>query len=592
MDLIHLQMPTLLQKVKNLAFSNVSRKLLFFVYFLLLLATLYHVYYAKRVIPGVTVGDVPLGGKTLSQAQSTLTAREKTLDKKVVLKYDGKEYKVSAEDIDLTYDWEGTSLRAFEIGRTGNVLRDTKDKIAGLVKNLNIPAYHDHSDEKLISVLSEAKSLFNIIAQNSSVKMEKGKLVIIPESEGKKVLDDALHATVVGAFDTLDFGDKELPGKKIVPRITAAEVEGLLPQAEKIVNNEITVKDGDKTWKLTSEQLLGYLIFQRDKEKNNVEIGLSEPRLEAFVEELGQEINQLPRGQVTSMEGKKVTGFKIIKEGSELDRGNFIAAFREAYFNSKQTIEISKVSVSGPPDKEKYGILELLGEGSSTYKGSAAGRIRNLTLAAERTSGVLVAPGATYSMNNSIGDISAATGYDEAYIIKDGRTVLGSGGGVCQTSTTLFRAVLNSGLPIVMRYPHAYRVSYYEQDQPVGFDAAIYQPSWDFRFKNDTEHYVLVQAVADPSNYSLKFQIFGTSDGRKVEITKPVVTGQTPPPPALYQDDPTLAKGVTKQVDFPAWGAKVTYSRTVTRGGEELFVDNFEGRYQPWRAVYLVGTKE
>ena len=585
-------MPTLLQRIKNLAFSNVSKKLLFLVYFLLLLATLYHVYYAKRIVPGVTVGDVSLGGKNLVQARNALEAREKTLDKKVVLKYDGKEYAVTAEDIDLTYDWEGTVLRAFEIGRTGNVLRDTKDKLAGLVKNLNIPAYHDHSDEKLISVLSEAKSLFNVIAQNAGVKMEKGKLVVTPESEGKKVLDDALHATVVKAFDTLDFGDKELPGKKIVPRITAAEVEALLPQAEKIINNEIMVKDGDKTWKLTSEQLLGYLIFQRDKEKNNVELELSEPRLEAFVEELEQEVNQLPRGQVTSMEGKKVTGFKIIKEGSELDKGNFIATFRDAYFNSKKMVEISKISVSGPPDKEKYGILELLGEGSSTYKGSATGRIHNLSLAAERTSGVLVAPGATYSMNNSIGDISAATGYDVAYIIKDGRTVLGSGGGVCQTSTTLFRAVLNSGLPIVMRYPHAYRVSYYEQDQPVGFDAAIYQPSWDFRFKNDTEHYVLVQSEVDPANYTLKFQIFGTSDGRKVEITEPVVTGQTPPPPALYQDDPTLAKGVTKQVDFPAWGAKVTYSRTVTRDGEELFVDNFAGRYQPWRAVYLVGTKE
>ncbi|GIW69443.1 MAG: hypothetical protein KatS3mg101_0190 [Patescibacteria group bacterium] len=65
----------------------------------------------------------------------------------------------------------------------------------------------------------------------------------------------------------------------------------------------------------------------------------------------------------------------------------------------------------------------------------------------------LLPRGATYSLNNSIGEISAETGYDIAYIIKEGRTVLGSGGGVCQTSTTLFRAVLNSGLPIVMRYP-------------------------------------------------------------------------------------------------------------------------------------------
>ncbi|KKS66966.1 MAG: VanW family protein, partial [candidate division WWE3 bacterium GW2011_GWB1_42_6] len=196
MDLTHLQMPTLLQKIKNLAFSPVSRKILFFVYFLLLLATLYHVYYAKRIVPGVTVGNVSLGGKNLDQARSTLEAHEKTLDKKVTLKFDGKEYAVKAEDIDLTYDWEGTALRAFEIGRTGDVLRDTKDKIAGLVKNLSIPAFHDHSDEKLSSVLSEAKSLFNIVAQNAGVKMEKGKLVVTPESEGKKVLDDALHSTV------------------------------------------------------------------------------------------------------------------------------------------------------------------------------------------------------------------------------------------------------------------------------------------------------------------------------------------------------------------------------------------------------------
>ncbi|HAI62722.1 MAG: VanW family protein [candidate division WWE3 bacterium GW2011_GWF2_41_45] len=585
-------MPTLQQKIKDLAFSSVSKRILFFVYFLLLVATFYHIYYAKRIIPGVTVGDVSLGGKNLAQAQSALEAREKTLDKKVTLKYDGKEYAVKAEDIDLTYDWEGTVLRAFEIGRTGNILRDSKDKIAGLVKNLSIPAYHDHSDEKLISVLSEAKSLFNVIAQNAGVKMEKGKLVVTPESEGKKVLDDASHTTVIQAFDNLSFGDKELPGKKIVPKISTAEVTALLPQAEKIINNEITVKDGSKTWKLTSEQLLGYITFQRDKEKNHVEIDILKPRLEAFVEELEQEVNQLPRGQVTSMNSNKVTGFVLSKEGSEVDREKFIAAFRDAYFNSKSSIEIPKSSVSGPLDKDKYGILELLGEGKSTYKGSAAGRIHNLTLAAERASGVLVAPGAIYSLNNSVGEIDAKTGYDIAYIIKDGRTVLGSGGGVCQTSTTLFRAVLNTGLPIVMRYPHAYRVSYYEQDQPVGFDAAIYQPSWDLRFKNDTDNYILVQAEADIASYALKFQIFGTPDGRKVAVTEPVVSNQSPPPPALYQDDPTLAKGVTKQVDFPAWGAKVTYSRTVTRGDEELFVDNFESRYQPWRAVYLVGTKE
>lgn len=583
---------TLLQKIKNPRFPSILKKVLYLVYFLLLLATFYHVYYARRIIPGVSVGDVSIGGMVVSQAENTLAAYEKNIDKIMTLKFDGKEYKVTSEDINLTYDWEGTALRAFEVGRSGNFYRDTKEKIAGFFKHLSIPAYHDHDDEKLISVISEVKSQFNIIAQNASVKMENGKLAITPENEGKKVVDEELHTIIVHSFDDLSFGDKELPGKKIIPKIAAKEVEALLPQVEKIVKSEMTVKSGDKTWKLGSEQLIGYLDFRRDKEKDVVEISLNEPRFEAFVEEIAQEINQLPRGMVTSVEGKKVTGFKIIKEGSELDKKNFVIAFRDAFFDAKKTVDVPTVSVSGPPDKDKYGIIELLGEGSSTYKGSAQGRIKNLNLAAERTNGVLVAPGATYSLNNSIGDISAKTGYDVAYIIKEGRTVLGSGGGVCQTSTTLFRAVLDSGLPIVMRYPHAYRVSYYEQDRPVGFDAAIFQPSWDFRFKNDTENYVLVQTEADIENYKLAFKIFGTSDGREVTITEPVVTNQSPPPPALYQDDPTLAKGVVRQVDFPAWGARVKISRTVTRDGEELFVENYDSRYQPWRAVYLVGTKE
>lgn len=565
---------------------------MFFLYFILILATLYHVYYAKRIIPGVMVGDVSLGGKTKIEAETALLNYEKTLDKQLNLKFEGKEYKFKTDDIELNYDWEGTVLRAFEVGRTGSFFCDNKDKLAGLLKNLSIPAFHDFSDEKLISVISEAKSLFNVTAQNASVSLENGEIVVNPENEGVKVLDDAIHATIIESFETMKYGDKELPGKRVIPKITAAEVETLLPQVEKIIQNRISVSDGTSTWKLGQQEIAGFITFARDKEKDVAEITLDEPRFEAFVEEVAEEVNRLPRGKVTSMEENKVTGFTIIQEGSELDKSQFISLFKDAFFNAKTTVEIPKKSVSGPPDKEKYGILELLGEGSSTYKGSATGRINNLNLAAERTSGVLVAPGEIYSMNASVGDISAQTGYDVAYIIKEGRTVLGSGGGVCQTSTTLFRAALNSGLPIVSRHAHAYRVSYYEQDSPVGFDAAIFQPSWDFKFKNDTENYILIQAEPDRENYTLKFRIFGTPDGREIEISEPEISKQTPPPPALYQDDPTLAKGVVKQVDFPAWGANVKFSRTVTKDGEELFAETFESRYQPWRAIYLVGTKE
>ena len=114
----------------------------------------------------------------------------------------------------------------------------------------------------------------------------------------------------------------------------------------------------------------------------------------------------------------------------------------------------------------------------------------------------------------------------------------------------------------------------------------------DLQFKNDTTNYVLVQSSVDTKTSTLYFKIYGTPDGRSVEITKPVVSNVIPAPEPQYQDDPTLPKGTVKQVDFAAPGANVYFTRTVKNGDKVLFKDTFSSRYQPWKAVYLVGTKE
>ena len=238
-----------------------------------------------------------------------------------------------------------------------------------------------------------------------------------------------------------------------------------------------------------------------------------------------------------------------------------------------------------------FGIKELIGEGKSKFSGSIAGRIHNIELAASRLNGRLIAPGSEVSFNNALGDVSAATGFQPAYVIKDGRTVLGDGGGVCQGSTTLFRAALNSGLPISERHAHSYRVSYYEQDSPPGLDATVFAPSVDLKFKNDTPGHILIQVKVDKSVPSLTFSLYGTSDGRIAEISKPVILSSVPPPPDLYQDDPTLPAGTVKQVDWKAWGAKVNFNYKVTRDGIELFKNAFFSNFQPWQAVFLRGTK-
>src|SRR3989338_3837918 len=220
---------------------------------------------------------------------------------------------------------------------------------------------------------------------------------------------------------------------------------------------------------------------------------------------------------------------------------NRVVAFRES--SNGETINFEELegklrqSIPNVTTKEAndLGIVEIIGEGKSTFFGSIPNRAHNIFLAASRISGILVAPNEEFSFNKALGDISKFTGYKEAYIIQNGKTVLGDGGGVCQVSTTLFRAILNSGLPISERHAHAYRVGYYEQDSPPGFDATVFSPSVDLKFKNDTGTHILIQSYVDPSNMSLTFTLFGKKDGRQVSISKPIITNVSSTPAPLYQ---------------------------------------------------------
>lgn len=323
--------------------------------------------------------------------------------------------------------------------------------------------------------------------------------------------------------------------------------------------------------------------------------------LDDVLDRLVQTINIPVQDALFEFRGGKVTAFRPSKDGREVNIEETKKRFSEAVVNLPTVTTYSvRIPISVQPVKPSlttdrvnaFGIKELIGRGYSEFAHSIPSRVHNVTLAAAKLHGILVKPGETFSFNRALGDVSAVTGFQPAYIIKEGRTVLGDGGGVCQVSTTLFRAALNAGLPIVERRAHAYRVSYYEQaGYKPGLDATVFAPSVDFQFKNDTAGAILIQAKTDTKNMTLTFELYGTSDGRKAEIFNHFVGSVTPPPPDLYQDDPTLPAGVIKQVDFAAWGAKANFQYKVTRGAEILQDTNFVSNFRPWQAVYLRGTK-
>lgn len=325
-----------------------------------------------------------------------------------------------------------------------------------------------------------------------------------------------------------------------------------------------------------------------------------EQKLDALISPLQKKIELKPVDAVFKMDKGRVTEFKLSKNGRTLDtqklKANFYDSMQAVSNSPNPQIITMKIPIKVVEPKvatdQQMGIVELIGRGTSQFVGSIENRAYNIRLASSRVHGVLVAPGETFSFNKTIGDISTATGYKQAYVIQNGKTVQGDGGGVCQVSTTLFRAVLNAGLPITERNQHAYRVGYYEQNSPPGIDAAIYTPTVDLKFKNDTGASILIQAYPDMINYRLVFELYGTKDGRQVKLTTPIISNQTPAPEPKYEDDPNLPKGQVKQIDFAAAGARVSFTRTVTKDGKTHLTDTFVSNYRPWQAVYMRGTKE
>jgi len=242
-----------------------------------------------------------------------------------------------------------------------------------------------------------------------------------------------------------------------------------------------------------------------------------------YLETLGRAIDQPAINSSFAAENGKVKLFTLGKNGQALDvdqnTKNIIAALLEFADARSKTIElvINQIApdiTSGDPSS--LGINELIGEGMTDFKGSPDNRVHNFTKGMEQFHGLLIKPGAEFSFVEYLGEVDGEHGYLPELVIKNNETIPEFGGGICQVSSTMFRAALYSGLPITERRNHAYAVQYYK---PIGMDATIYIPKPDLKFLNNTPGHILIQGKIEGTQFI--FQFYGTSDGRKTKIDGP-----------------------------------------------------------------------
>lgn len=164
------------------------------------------------------------------------------------------------------------------------------------------------------------------------------------------------------------------------------------------------------------------------------------------------------------------------------------------------------------------GINTLLSGGISDFSNSSKNRLANIEAGMQQVRGVIVKPGETFSFGEYLGDVTAAKGFKPEIVIKAEGLVPELGGGICQVSSTLFRAVMQSGMQITQRRNHAFSVSHYF---PPGTDATIYTPATDLKFINDTPAHVLIWPYYIDKTH-LAFDLYGTKDNRSVVVDEPL----------------------------------------------------------------------
>ena len=488
---------------------------------------------ASRIIYGLHVGIESLGGATQQDAQMLLAQRFGIfLDTPLTLTGGGVTITRTPRQLGVQIDTEATLAQAWDQGRSGALLSDLSAQLTALVSGTTLIPVVRIDDAVFAANLADAFRAIDHPAQDAALRWDtkRGEIVRVPEQAGRIVDRAMIRASLLEAAASLKL-PPAIAAEEIndAPRLAINDLGDVETRAREVVSRApITLKAGDTSRQVTRLQLGLWLTTKPDPATGDAMLILDETHVNGFLErEIVPSVNREAVDARFRMENGRVTTFALARDGQDLNLEEARAVLTLELLGGTAR-EITLPVAITPPQignnaAEELGIRELLAAGESDFKGSPANRIHNIKVGTARFSGVLIKPGEEFSFNTILGPVGPQTGYKPELVIKQNKTVPEYGGGLCQVATTAFRAAVYAGLPITERRSHAYVVRYYGTP---GFDATIYPPHPDLRFTNDTGHHILVQT--NIVGTKLRFEFYGTADGRKVELVGPRVYGQKP----------------------------------------------------------------
>ena len=555
-----------------------------------------------RIVPGVRVMGVDLGGRSQAEARALVESQVATmLQRPVTLKAPGHEWQMPAEQLGLNLDPDTVVEEAFAVGHSGNPVQRIVSRWGALLlgSRLTEPLLQLDADQAELELQLIAGEIDHPV-QDARIDVvpngDDASVVVVPEQAGSRLSIEDTSARLQKAVAAGLPASVDLVMETEEPSLTAADLQAAKAQAERILAQPLTLQLDERRWVISRSEIAQTLEFDRPAGQPT-QVSVNAGALQGRLQQIGREVERPPLDARFSFSGGILRVIRESQDGRRLDVDTLSTQVRDRLLSGERTLALPVVAAQPrvrSSDASRLG-QELIKEGRTSFAGSIPEKQHNVALASSRLNGVVVPPGGLFSFNREVGPTTLEAGFQSGWGItmsaSGARTIPSVAGGICQVATTLFQPVFHAGYQIEQRNWHLYWINSYGQP-PLGMkglDATVDEESGlDFQFVNNTDNHLLIQSRVEGS--SLIFGLYGTRPSWNVTVDGPVITNVRPADTTLVrQPEPTMAAGKTVAVEAAQDGFDSTITRTV-RQGDAVRTLRLNSKYVPSRNVVLYGT--
>jgi len=548
---------------------------------LVLVVPLFFAGSADRLAEGTHIAGVDVGGLTVDDAENLLAQRANRLASvPITFVAAGHSFQLSAKQLGVRVNWRAAVDDAQSQGGGVGIVRG--------YRRLSLQFFPENVEPAVQAYKPAVDYELALIAATVQTPHREARLVrhglhisIAPGATGHQLNKSAARAAMVSSLASFSRMSVMLPTTLDAPTVTVATLTPEQRQASTIVSAPVTLTVGATRYRLPRWQLAKMLDLQT--------LRLTTSAADTYFAKLEKTVDHPAKDAAFAVSNGGHIRIVPAASGVGLDvptSADRVLAAAKRPANRVASLAVVSVAPGRTTGAaQSMGITGIVGSYETEYGGDP-NRLHNVALVAHLVDDKLIAPGATFSFNDTTGERSAQKGFLEAPVIVNGELQTGLGGGVCQVSTTVFNAAYEAGLRITARTNHALYISHY----PLGRDATVDYPDIDLKFVNDTPHWLLLRTYVNPGELSVV--LYGTPQHRRiVSIAQPLTVVAQPPVEKTI--DPTLKPGqvVVDDPGVPATSTSVerkVYSPNGTLLSDQTWYSSYES--QP--KIVRVGPKK